>query len=138
MKDKFIKYFMDVAIRTSELSYAKRLKVGCIVVKEDRIISIGYNGTPKGWNNNCEDILENGELKTKDSVIHAERNAIAKLARSNESAEKSVMFITCSPCLTCAEYIALSGIEEIYYKDVYRCSDGLEYLKKHGVKIAHV
>src|SRR5210317_1380173 len=98
MKNKFLFAFMDVAERFSQLSHARRLKVGAIVVKDDRIISIGYNGMPSGWDNDCEDLIKLDELyptyKTKPQVLHAESNAITKLAKSHESGDKSAMFCT--------------------------------------------
>ena len=101
MKPKFEKMYMEIAETVSKMSYAKRLQVGAIVVKDNRIISIGYNGTPAGWDNNCED--ENN--KTKPEVIHAEANSIMKLASSNESGKGSVMFLTHAPCIDCAKLI---------------------------------
>lgn len=130
MKQKFIDAYMDTAKRFSELSHCNRLKVGAIVVKDDRIISIGYNGTPSGWDNCCEE-----EGKTKSEVLHAEANALTKLARSTESGEGSNLFITHSPCIDCAKLIAQSGISEVYYAEVYRCDDGLEFLRKCGIPI---
>jgi dCMP deaminase len=97
MKEKFIDAYMDVADRFSRLSSAKRLQVGAIVVKDDRIISIGYNGMPSGWDNDCENIIQHSDdttsLKTKPEVLHAESNAIAKLARSSESGDGATLFV---------------------------------------------
>lgn len=149
MKQKFIDAYMDTAKRFAQLSHAKRLKVGCIIVKDDRIISIGYNGTPKGWDNECEIIVvtqekisegiysldKTTELKTKPEVLHAEANALTKLARSTESGEGASLFITHSPCMDCAKLIAQSGISEVYYDQVYRCNDGLEFLRKCGIPV---
>jgi dCMP deaminase len=134
---------MDIAQRTAELSYARRLHVGAIVVKDDRIISIGYNGMPAGWDNNCEDEIKwpNGDIKfltTKPEVLHAETNAIAKLARSNESGLGSDMFITHSPCLDCAKLIFQSGIKRVFYSEKYRDDTGTEFLKKSGIEVNHV
>ena len=126
---------MQTAHTFAKLSTAQRLKVGAIVVKNDRIISIGYNGMPSGWSNVCEDITEEGELKTKPEVLHAESNAIAKLARSNESGEDSSLFITHSPCLDCAKLIYQSGVKEVYYQNEYRDNTGLKFLSKSGVKV---
>lgn len=126
MKPKFEKMYMEIAETVSKMSYAKRLQVGAIVVKDNRIISIGYNGTPSGWDNNCED--ENN--KTKPEVIHAEANSIMKLARSNESGKGSVMFLTHAPCIDCAKLIYGSGIIQVYYKHKYRDQSGVEFLKK--------
>ena len=134
---------MDIAQRTSDLSHARRLHVGAIVVKDDRIISIGYNGMPAGWDNNCEDEIKwpNGDIKfltTKPEVLHAETNAIAKLARSNESGLGSDMFITHSPCLDCAKLIFQSGIKRVFYSEEYRDDTGTKFLKKSGIEVTHV
>ena len=111
MKQKFIEAYMDMAYRFAELSSAKRLQVAAIVVKDDRIISIGYNGMPSGWDNCCE----TDDNTTKAEVLHAESNAIAKLARSSESGEDATIFITHAPCMECAKLIYQSGIKEVYY-----------------------
>ena len=134
---------MKVAEVYSQLSYAKRLQVGAIVVKDNRVISIGYNGTPAGWDNNCEDVLkvyENGkeETKTKPEVIHAEANAIAKLARSNESGEDADLFLTHAPCMECSKLIFTSGIKDVYYKNDYRDSTGIKFLHQCGVNVYKV
>ena len=129
MKPKFEKMYMEIAETVSKMSYAKRLQVGAIVVKDNRIISIGYNGTPAGWDNNCED--ENN--KTKPEVIHAEANSIMKLASSNESGKGSIMFLTHAPCIDCAKLIYGSGITQVYYKHKYRDQSGVEFLKKCNV-----
>ena len=131
---------MEVAKTFANLSTAKRLQVGAIVVKDDRIISIGYNGMPSGWNNCCEDEIKwpNGEVKylqTKPEVLHAESNAIAKLARSPESGEGATIFITHSPCMECAKLIYQSGIKEVYYESEYRTDDGPRFLSKSGIKV---
>lgn len=135
MKPKFIDAYMDVAERFGQLSTARRLNVGAIIVKDNRIISIGYNGMPSGWDNNCEDTLDGGQLKSKPEVLHAESNAIAKLARSNESGEDSTLFITHSPCLECSKLIYQSGIITVYYKNEYRSQDGLDFLKKSNINV---
>ncbi len=137
MKDKFIHAYMDVAHRFAALSSAKRLQVGAIIVKNDRIISIGYNGMPSGWNNCCEVETNNG-LVTKPEVLHAESNAIAKLARSGESGELASIFITHQPCLECAKLIYQSGISSVYYATPYRKKDGLDFLHTAGVPIMRV
>lgn len=133
---------MDVAKRFAELSTARRLKVGAIVVKDDRVISIGYNGMPSGWDNNCENHIgfDKGEpvLKTKPEVLHAETNAIAKLARSNESGLGADMFITHAPCMDCAKLIYQSGIKRVVYGEAYRNVDGLDFLKASGVSVVHL
>lgn len=123
--------FMDTAVRFGALSTAERLKVGAIIVKDGRIISIGYNGMPAGWDNVCED----DDFKTKPEVIHAEANAIAKLASSHESGLDAYMYVTHAPCIECAKLIATSGISRVYYKTKYRNEDGLEFLRKCNVEI---
>lgn len=146
MKQKFKEAYMKTAETFAELSHARRLHVGAIVVKDDRIISIGYNGMPAGWDNNCEyEIWEdNGDdepetvLKTKPEVLHAETNAIAKLARSNESGLGANIFITHAPCLDCAKLIYQSGINRVYYGENYRDDSGVKFLKASGIEVKQV
>lgn len=141
MKQKFIDAYMDVAERFAQLSSAKRLQVGAIIVKDDRIISIGYNGMPSGWTNDCEyeEIFEYGKfLKTKDEVIHAEANAIAKLARSPESGVGSTMFLTHAPCIHCAKQIYTAGVEKVFYKEDYRSCQGRDFLLKCGIEVVKI
>jgi len=142
MKEKFVDAYMDVAERFAKLSLARRLHVGAIVVKDDRIISIGYNGMPSGWDNDCEDKVwtqdGNYTLKTKPEVLHAETNAIAKLAKSTESGANATMFITHSPCLDCAKLIFQSGISSVFYRDSYRSEDGIQFLTKSGVTVTQI
>jgi dCMP deaminase len=144
MKQKFIDAYMDVAERFAQLSSAKRLNVGAIVVKDDRIISIGYNGMPSGWDNCCEyEVMSDlgsheKELKTKPEVLHAESNAIAKLARSAESGEGAAIFITHAPCIACAKLIYQSGIATVYYKTDYRSTQGIEFLNSSNIKVQRV
>jgi dCMP deaminase len=140
IKEKFKQAYMQTAQTFAELSHARRLKVGCIIVKDDRIISIGYNGMPAGWDNNCEHEMKwpNGEirfLETKEEVLHAESNAIAKLARSNESGDKASLFVTHSPCIECAKLIYQSGIKDVYYAHQYRNENGIDFLNKSGVVV---
>lgn len=160
MKLKFKEAFMKTAEVFAELSSASRLHVGAIIVKEDRIISIGYNGMPAGWDNICEHKVymsgdaggwldpldiehrwpfqdENGRynLKSNAEVLHAESNAIAKLAKSTESGVNATMFITHSPCLDCAKLIYQSGINWIIYRNSYRSNDGIVFLTKSGVRV---
>jgi dCMP deaminase len=126
---------MKVAVAYSDLSHARRLRVGAIIVKDDRIISIGYNGTPPGWDNNCEDELPDGGLKTKTEVLHAEENAIGKLARSHESGNGATMFITHAPCAQCAKMILVSGIKRVFYQSMYRDDAGIKFLEKGGIEV---
>ena len=139
MKQKWIDAFMDTAERFAQLSSAVRLKVGAVVVKDNRIISIGYNGMPSGWTNECEEIILHSDdtvtTKTKDEVIHAEANAIIKLARDGESGYGSSLFCTHAPCIHCAKLIHGAGIEHVYYRDSYRDSIGLEFLEKCKIKV---
>jgi len=135
MKQKYIDAYMDVAERFSELSSAKRLQVGAIVVKDDRIISIGYNGMPAGWTNECEYVLDDGTTKTKPEVIHAEANSIAKLAKGTESGDGSTMFLTHAPCIDCAKQIYTAGINKVYYNQNYRDTLGIDFLEKCNVKV---
>lgn len=140
MKEKFKQAFMKTAQTFAELSHARRLKVGAIIVKDDRIISIGYNGMPAGWDNNCEHEMKwpNGEirfLETKEEVLHAETNAIAKLARSNESGDGASLFVTHSPCIQCAKLIYQSGITDVYYGTQYRDDKGLAFLRQSKINV---
>jgi dCMP deaminase len=134
MKQKFIDAYMDVAKRFAQLSTAKKLQVGAIIVKDDRIISVGYNGMPSGWTNECEVVIPE-ELKTKDEVIHAEANAIAKLAKGPESGKDSTMFLTHSPCIHCAKQIYTAGVKKVYYENDYRLDNGIKFLKQCGVQV---
>jgi len=139
MKKEMILAHLDVAQRYSQLSRARRLKVGAVIVKDDRIISIGYNGTPPGWDNNCEYVVHHiaaePVLKTKPEVLHAEENAIGKLARSHESGDGAVMFLTHAPCAQCAKLILVSGIRQVFYRDTYRDDSGVLFLERGGVSV---
>ena len=155
MKQKWVDAFMDTAERFAQLSSSRRLHVGAVVVKDNRIISIGYNGMPSGWDNNCEDeIREESEYiidmggpthtmgtirwKTKPEVLHAESNAIAKLAKSTESGDGASMFITCSPCIECAKMIFQSGIKEVFYSENYSDDAGVVFLNKCGITVKQI
>ena len=142
MKEKFVNAYMDVAERFAKLSSARRLHVGAIVVKDDRIISIGYNGMPSGWDNNCEDTIQHSDdtvtLKSKPEVLHAETNAIAKLAKSTESGDGAVLFVTHMPCLDCAKLIFQSGIRSVFYRDSYRNADGVSFLERSGIQVKQI
>jgi dCMP deaminase len=141
MKQKWIDAYMDVAERFAQLSSAVRLKVGAVVVKDNRIISIGYNGTPAGWDNCCEEVIEQHEdggqvTKTKDEVIHAEANAITKLARSTDGGDGSILFCTHAPCIECAKLIVGAGIRQVFYRDVYKNDIGLNFLTSSGIDVS--
>ena len=134
MKDKFKQAYMKTARVFAELSQAQRLHVGAIVVKDDRIISIGYNGMPAGWDNVCE--TENNT--TRPEVLHAESNAIAKLARSSESGDGAFIFVTHSPCMECAKLIYQSGIRKVFYGENYRDDTGLKFLSRSGIEVEQI
>ena len=176
MKDKFITLYMDWAKRCAELSHAKRLHVGAVIVKDDTVISYGYNGMPAGWDNDCEDkeymsvdaggwldpeeiyerwpfeelieLVDPDEgafkttrryrLKTKSEVLHAESNAIAKLAKSNNSGHGADLFVTHMPCLDCAKLIYQSGISRVWYGANYRDDSGIRFLEKSGVEVKQI
>ena len=131
---------MDWATRVAQLSYARRLQVGAVIVKDDCVISYGYNGMPAGWDNNCEDEIrypdaEGVVLKTRSEVLHAESNAVSKLAKTNNSGNEADIFITHSPCLECAKLIYQSGIKRVWYGINYRDESGINFLRKSGVKV---
>jgi dCMP deaminase len=142
MKQKWIDAFMDTAERFAQLSSAKRLKVGAVVVQDNRIISIGYNGMPSGWTNECEEtvyrIAEEPILKTKEEVIHAEANAILKLARDGERGNGASLFCTHAPCIQCAKLIYGSGIKNVFYRDTYRDTLGIEFLEKCNIEVTKI
>lgn len=159
---------MDWAKRCAELSHARRLHVGAVIVKDDTVISYGYNGMPAGWDNNCEDqVWDKGAggwlspeeieeqypyegwhegagrnvrygLKTKPEVLHAESNAIAKLAKSNNSGSGADLFVTHMPCLDCAKIIYQSGISRVWYGENYRDDSGVKFLEKSGVEVKQI
>lgn len=165
MKKKFVDLYMDFAQRVAQLSYARRLQVGAVIVKDDTVISYGYNGMPAEWDNNCEDkVWDSGaggwlspeefdeqypyegyhsetkgnvryKLKTKPEVLHAESNAISKLAKSSNSGLRADIFITHAPCMECAKLIYQSGIRRVFYSENYRDSSGVEFLEKSGVEV---
>lgn len=157
MKPKFKQLYMTIAETVATMSHARRLQVGSIVVKDDRVISIGYNGMPAGWDNNCEDKVYANEwsidnamwdyqeedgtvynLKTKPEVLHAESNAISKLAKSSESGDGATIFITHAPCVDCAKLIYQSGINSVFYRSSYRSDNGIKFLEQSGVKVEQI
>jgi dCMP deaminase len=135
MKPKFIDYYMKIADVTSGLSYATRLQVGAVIVKDNQILATGYNGMPSGWENVCETVEPDGSTKTKPEVLHAETNAIAKVSQSTESSNGATLFCTHAPCIECAKLIYQSGISTVYYRDEYRNDAGLVFLKLSGVNV---
>ena len=131
MPHKFDRAYLEMAEVWSRNSYCKRRKVGALLVKDRTIISDGYNGTPSGFENICED--ENGA--TKPYVLHAEANAITKVAKSGNSSEGATLFVTASPCAECAKLIIQAGIRRVVYRDAYRLTDGIDLLKRAGIEI---
>lgn len=138
MKQKFVNAHMKAAEVYAQLSSAKRLQVGCVVVKDNTIIGIGYNGMPSGWTNECEIELDNGETKTKPEVMHAETNSLAKIARSTNSSDGAALFVTHAPCLDCAKIIHQAGINSVYYRNTYRSTDGIDFLEKCNINVKKV
>jgi dCMP deaminase len=142
MKQKYVDLYMDWAERCAQLSHAVRLQVGAVIVKDDSVISYGYNGMPAGWDNNCEDEIIDDTwmvtLKTKPEVLHAESNAVAKLARSANSGSGADIFITHSPCLDCAKLIYQAGIRRVWFNNAYRDDSGIDFLKKSGVEVTQI
>ena len=158
LPSKFANAHMKAAEVYSQLSSAVRLKVGCVVIKDNTIIGIGYNGMPSGWTNDCEnkvfanawsvdnEVWEYQEedsghpynLKTKPEVLHAETNALAKIARSTNSSDGASMFITHAPCLDCAKLVYQSGIKSVYYRNSYKNTDGIDFLNKCNVEVTMI
>ena len=166
MKPKFQKLYNNIAHEVAKMSHARRLQVGAVIVKDDRVISMGYNGMPAGWDNDCElreymsrdaggwlspvEIMENWphqedstafqldrryRLKTRPEVLHAESNAVSKLAKSNDSGDGADIFITHAPCMECSKLIFQSGIRRVYYSADYRDDSGIKFLKQSGVEV---
>jgi len=130
-QNRYDKAYMDMALQWSKLSYCDRKQVGAIIVKDNMIISDGYNGTPSGFDNCCE----NTDGDTHWYVLHAEANAILKLARSHNSAEGATLYITLSPCRDCAKLIHQAGINRLVYLNEYKDKDGLDFLRSAGVEV---
>ena len=131
---KFDQRYMEMASVWAKNSYCKRLQVGALIVKDKMIISDGYNGTPSGFENICED--ESGA--TKPYVLHAEANAITKVAKSGNSSEGSTLYVTASPCIECAKLIIQCGIKRVVYRDEYRLTDGVDLLRRAGIEVEKV
>ena len=129
--EKFDHRYIEMAEIWAKNSYCKRRQVGALIVKDKMIISDGYNGTPSGFENICED--ENGV--TKPYVLHAEANAITKVAKSGNSSQGSTLYVTASPCLECSKRIIQSGIKRVVYRDEYRLTDGVDLLKRAGIEV---
>jgi dCMP deaminase len=159
---KYHNFYMDIAERCSLMSFAERKKVGCVIVKDGNIIAMGWNGMPSGMNNKCEEKIQcsycdgkglidiaydkvncshcNGTgytLVTKPECLHAELNALSKLAKSNNSAEGATLYVTLSPCVDCAKLIIQSGIKTVAFKELYRDLSGIDLLEKCGIKVIY-
>jgi len=172
MKPKFQKLYNNIAHEVAKMSHARRLQVGAVIVKDDRVISMGYNGMPAGWDNDCEykdyDLAKDFDgnyfpdpdnlypfeetvvvandnesfettmrygLKTRPEVLHAESNAVSKLAKSNDSGDGADIFVTHAPCMECSKLIFQSGIRRVYYSQDYRDDSGIKFLKQSGVEV---
>ena len=140
MKQKYIDLYNDFAERTAKLSHARRLQVGAVIVKDDTVISYGYNGMPAGWDNNCEFDYTDPQTKqtrlvTKPEVLHAESNAIAKLARSSNSGIGADLFVTHSPCIECAKLVFQAGIKRVWFSTEYRDNTGVDFLVNSGIEV---
>ena len=153
--------YMQIAYQISKLSYAERRKVGCIVVKDEQIVSFGYNGTPHGFDNQCEEtqtrnidnhdhkeiLIEKGyecedtccsKQVTKQEVLHAESNALMKISKSTLTSKGSILYTTTSPCFECAKLIIQAGVEKVFYCEGYRDLSGISLLKKAGIIVEQV
>lgn len=128
------KRYLRMALIWAENSYCQRRKVGAIIVKDKMIISDGYNGTPAGFENVCEDT----DGITKPYVLHAEANAITKVARSNNSSDNATLYVTASPCVECAKLIIQAGIKRVVFNELYRVTDGLDLLRRAGIECVHI
>ena len=145
MKPKFVHYYMNIAKEAAKLSYAKRLQVGAVIVTPSNVVLTGYNGMPTDWENVCEnEIVDHSsyegamyttKLVTKPEVLHAEMNAVMKVAQSTESSKDATLFCTHAPCMDCAKAIYQAGITTLYYKDTYRDDSGLKFLVKSGINV---
>ena len=134
--------YMDIAERISQMSHARRLQVGSVLVQNDSIISYGWNGMPAGWDNNCEYEVSRLALPplliTKPEVLHAEANCLMKVAKTTNSSLNSTLYITHAPCLDCAKLIHQSGVKSVYFKHIYRNGEGIAFLRKCNVDVTHV
>lgn len=145
LKERWIQYYARIAEQTAQLSTARKLKVGCVIVRDNRILSIGYNGTPSGWSNECETGIHHHELGmstlvTKPEVLHAEANALMKLCQSTESSKSATIFVTHFPCIECAKLIYQAGISQVYYINEYNASKGSgeQFLEQAGIEVCQI
>lgn len=133
-QDNLDRRYLRMALVWAENSYCKRRQVGALIVKDKMIISDGYNGTPSGFENVCED----DNFKTKPYVLHAEANAITKVAKSGNSSEKATLYVTASPCIECAKLIIQAGIVRVIYSEEYHSTDGIDLLKRAGIETKYI
>lgn len=151
LKERWIQYYAKIAKETALLSSAKKLKVGCVIVRDNRILSVGYNGTPSGWDNACETYIGSFEeregmptdsslYETKPEVLHAEANALMKLCQSTESSQSAALFVTHTPCIECAKLIYQASISKVYYINDYDATkgSGKDFLEKAGIEVCQV
>lgn len=150
MTEKELKYhnlYLDLAERISEMSYARRLKVGAIIVKDNNILAYGFNGTPSGMDNDCENHVYTEYLgvdgtmehyETKPEVIHAEMNCILKAAKNGHSIDKSTLYLTHGCCLLCAKHILQVGIKHVVYRSDYRSTEGVDFLLENGIDVTQL
>lgn len=134
MKDKHIRMFLDMAEVASRTSTAERLKVGALIVKDSRILSIGINGSVPGSDNTCEDLID-GKLVTKPTIAHAETQAIYKAARDGQALKDSALFCNYAPCLACSVALVNSGVKSVYYRNAYRSDEGVKFLLENSVEV---
>lgn len=136
---KWLQYYAKIAEETAKLSTAKKLQVGCVIVKDNRILSIGYNGMPSGWTNECEYEHE-GTVYTKYEVLHAEANALMKLCKSTDSSEGATLFVTHFPCIECAKLIYQAGISQVYYINEYTATKGSgnNFLREASIEVCQI
>lgn len=137
-QNKLDKTYLKMAEAWAQMSHAVRKKVGCLIVKNGMIISDGYNGTPSGFDNNCEFGFSQQGLTTKPEVLHAESNALTKLARSTNSSDGATVYLTCSPCFDCSKLIIQSGIKRVVYSDDYRDGKGVEFLRSANIQVDQI
>lgn len=137
--------YMEIAYSVAKLSYAKRRQVGCVIVKDQQIVSFGYNGTPSGFDNSCEDVIpcsdgccgecDMATTTTKQEVLHAESNALTKIAKSTLSSDGADLYTTTSPCFECAKLIIQSGITRVFYNETYRDMSGVDLLEQANINV---
>lgn len=137
-EERMDKLYMDIAYRVADMSYAVRKKVGAVIVKDGNIVSFGWNGTPHGFNNSCENVMDDGSLVTKDELIHAEQNALAKAAKGVIPIDGGTLYVTLSPCWYCSGSIIQSGISRVVFHEEYRKPEAIGFVNKANIKIEKI